>query len=101
MKYLKEIYYGGLSLLSGMLVTFRRLFHPLVTTQYPRKKIQLSPAYRGHIELKFYEDVGSHKCLVCGTCEKMCPSEVITVKGEKKEGAKGKIATEYTIDFSK
>ena len=47
MSYLKDIFYGGLSLVEGMAVTFRRLFRPLVTVQYPRKKIPLFPAFRG------------------------------------------------------
>ena len=83
MGYFKEIFYGGLSLIEGMVVTGRRLFHPLVTVQYPRKKIPLSAAYRGHIELKIFEDTGTHKCIVCLNCEKTCPSGVIRVQGVK------------------
>ena len=97
----KEILTGGKSLVDGMVVTLRRLFHPLVTVQYPRKKIEMSPAYRGHIELKIFDDTGKHKCIACGTCERMCPSGVIQVKGVK-EGPKGpKVANYYVIDYSK
>ncbi len=101
MGYFKDIIDGGISLAKGMKVTFRRLFHPLVTVQYPRKRIQPSPAYRGHIELKIFDDTGTHRCIACGTCERMCPSGVIRVQGAK-ESAKGpKVATHYIIDFSK
>ncbi len=41
MSYLKDIAYGGLSLVEGMAVTFRRLFHQLVTVQYPREMMNL------------------------------------------------------------
>jgi NADH-quinone oxidoreductase subunit I len=101
MSYLKDIANGGLSLVRGMGVTFRRLFHPQVTVQYPRKKIPLSSAYRGHIELKIFEDTGTHKCIVCLNCEKTCPSGVIHVEGVKQKEKGPKTATHYVIDFSK
>ena len=101
MSYFKEIFYGGLSLLEGMAVTFRRLFRPLVTVQYPRKFMEISPAYRGHIEFKIFEDTGTHRCIACGTCERMCPSAVIRVQGVKEHAKGPKVATHYVIDFSK
>ncbi|MFZ2446526.1 MAG: 4Fe-4S binding protein [Syntrophobacteraceae bacterium] len=101
MSYLKDIVVGGLSLVEGMAVTFRRLFRPLVTVQYPRKKMEISSAFRGHTELKVFEDTGTHKCIACGTCERMCPSEVIRVQGVKQHAKGPKVATHYIIDFSK
>ncbi len=101
MSYLKDIFYGGLSLVEGMAVTFRRLFQPLVTVQYPRKEIPLSSAYRGHTELKIFKDTGTHKCIACGQCEKVCPSDVIQVQGKKEQPKGPKVGTHYVIDFSK
>lgn len=101
MGYFKDIFDGGLSLIEGMVVTGRRLFQPLVTVQYPRKKIPLSSAFRGHIELKIFEETGTHKCIVCMNCEKTCPSGVIRVQGEKQKEKGPKTLTSYVIDFSK
>lgn len=101
MSYVKEILVGGWSLVEGMKVTVRRLFHPLVTVQYPRMRLEISSAFRGHIELKTFEDTGTHKCITCGTCEKMCPSGVITVKGEKQAAKGPKAAVYWEIDYSK
>ncbi|MDR3569639.1 MAG: NADH-quinone oxidoreductase subunit I [Syntrophobacteraceae bacterium] len=101
MGYFKDIIDGGLSLIEGMGVTARRLFQPLITVQYPRKKIPLSSAYRGHIELKIFEETGTHKCIVCLNCEKTCPSGVIRVQGEKQKEKGPKTLTGYVIDFSK
>jgi NADH-quinone oxidoreductase subunit I len=101
MSYLKEIVFGGLSLVEGMVVTFRRLFHPLVTVQYPRKTNKLSDAYRGHIELKRSEEPEGHLCIACGTCERMCPSGVIRVQGLKDNAKSPKVGTHFIIDFSK
>lgn len=101
MSYLKEILQGGLSLIEGMAVTFRRLFQPLVTVQYPRQRMELSPAYRGHIELKIFEDSGTHKCIACLSCERICPSGVIRVKGEKTQPKGPKVPVSYIINFSR
>jgi NADH-quinone oxidoreductase subunit I len=101
MSYFKEIFYGGLSLIEGMAVTARRLFRPVVTVQYPRQKIPISAAYRGHIELKIFEDSNTHKCIVCMNCEKTCPSGVIRVQGVKLKEKGPKTLTDYVIDFSK
>ena len=101
MGYLKEILTGGLSLVEGMVVTAKRLIRPVITVQYPRKKIPLSSAYRGHIELKIFEETSMHKCIVCMNCEKNCPSGVISVAGEKQKEKGPKTLTNYVIDFSK
>ena len=100
MNMLKEIVVGGWSLVSGMLVTIRRIYRPVVTTQYPRKRLEMSPSYRGHIELKRFEETATHNCVACGTCMRFCPTNVIKVQGEKENAAGAKRATLYFIDFS-
>lgn len=101
MGYWKDIFVGAVSLVEGMRVTFRRLFQPVVTVQYPRKRVELSPAYRGHIELKCFEDTDSHRCIACGTCQRMCPTGVIKVQGIKVQAKAPKVATHYMIDFTR
>lgn len=99
--YFKEIYTGGKSLLVGLGVTFRQLVKPVVTVQYPREKIEITPNYRGHIELVKNLETGKSKCIVCGLCAKNCPSSCIEVKGEKREGVKGKALVRFMLDFTK
>jgi len=101
MSYWKEIIEGGWSLVEGMRVTVRRLVSPVVTVQYPRKELTLSPAYRGHIELKVFEETGTHRCIACGTCQRTCPSGVIKVQGIKEHARSPKVATHYLIDFTR
>lgn len=101
MSYWKEIIEGGWSLVEGMRVTVRRLVSPVVTVQYPRKELTLSPAYRGHIELKVFPETGTHRCIACGTCQRTCPSGVIKVQGVKSHARAPKIATHYVIDFTR
>jgi len=101
--YFSEIFTGGKSLLEGLGVTFKALISPVVTVQYPREKIDISPNMRGHIDLiKDLESKnGLHRCIVCGLCMKNCPCSAIVVKGEKQEGVKGKVLTIFNLDYSK
>jgi len=97
---LKEIVVGGWSLISGMRVTIQRMCRPVVTVQYPRRHIQMSPSYRGHIEFIKFPDTGTHHCVVCGVCMRICPSNVIKVQGEKAHAHGEKRCRFYFIDFS-
>jgi NADH-quinone oxidoreductase subunit I len=101
MSYWKEIAEGGWSLIEGMRVTAKRLVRPVVTVQYPRRRVTLSPAYRGHVELKRFAETGTHRCIACGTCQRACPSGVIKVQGIKDHAKSPKSVTHYFIDFSK
>ncbi|QCQ21449.1 NuoI/complex I 23 kDa subunit family protein [Desulfoglaeba alkanexedens] len=101
MGYWKEIVEGGWSLVEGMRVTVRRLVKPVVTVQYPRKRLEMSPAYRGHIEFVRFPDTGTHRCIACGTCQRTCPTGVIKVQGIKEHARGGKVATHYVIDFTR
>jgi len=99
--YLREIISGTWSLFVGLGITIKYFFQPVVTVQYPHETLPMTPRFRGHIELVKDEETGETKCIVCGMCQKACPSNCITVNGEKREGVKGKVLTEYTLDFTK
>ncbi len=60
----------------------------------------MTPLYRGHIQLVKDAETGTHKCISCGMCQKGCPSGCITLKGEKREGVKGKVLVQYDLDFT-
>jgi|MudIll2142460700_1097286.scaffolds.fasta_scaffold17015_4 NADH-quinone oxidoreductase subunit I len=96
----RDVLVGSWSLITGMAVTIRRYGRRNVTVQYPRKRLEMSPAYRGHIELVRFEDSGRHNCVACGTCVRFCPTNVIKVQGEKEQARSKKRATLYFIDFS-
>ena len=98
--YFSEIFSGLWSLFIGMSVTFREFFSPTVTVQYPYERLTMTARYRGHIELIAGEE-GKPNCVVCGMCEKACPSNCISLAGEKPEGSKKKELTKYNLDFTK
>ena len=97
--YFKELIGGSTSLLVGLGITFKYMLQPVVTLQYPHQSLKMTPRYRGHIDLVANEE-GAPKCIVCGMCQKACPSGCITVVGKKKEDGKGKEAASYVLNFT-
>lgn len=99
--YFKEIISGTKSLFVGLGITGRYFVEPVVTLQYPHEHLAMTPRFRGHIDLLADPETGEPKCVACGMCERACPSGCITVGGEKPEGAKKKVVTNYILDFTK
>ena len=92
---------GGRSLLTGLAITAREFFKPVVTEQYPYEVPTMTPLFRGHIELIGNEETGEPNCVVCGMCQRACPSSCISLDGKKNESGKGKVLTSYMLDFTK
>ena len=100
-RYFSEIYTGGKSLVLGLGVTMKALVSPIVTVQYPREEIDISPNFRGHIDLILDPEKKTFLCITCGMCQRSCPSECITVQGKKEEGKKKKTLALFELDFTK
>ena len=100
-EYWNDIISGTKSLAVGMNITVREFIKPVITEQYPHFVPVMTPRYRGHIELIKNEKTGAPNCIVCGMCQRACPSGCITVAGKKPEGAKKKVLTKYILDFTK
>jgi NADH-quinone oxidoreductase subunit I len=99
-EYLNDVIGGFKSLLVGVNITTREFFKPVVTEQYPHFVPVMKERFRGHIQLIKNEETGEPNCVVCGMCQRACPSGCITVKGEKPEGAKKKVLTSYVLNFT-
>lgn len=98
--YFKDIFLGLWSLFIGMGITFREFFKPPVTVSYPYETLKMPDRYRGHVEL-IEDEEGKPKCIVCMACQRACPSDCISLTGEKVEGSKKKALTTYMLDFTK
>ena len=86
-------------LLSGMALTFRYMFRPKVTINYPYEKGALSPRFRGEHALRRYPN-GEERCIACKLCEAVCPALAITIESEPRaDGARR--TTRYDIDMTK
>jgi NADH-quinone oxidoreductase subunit I len=97
----RETISGFVSLLTGMGITLREFFRPIVTVQYPRQTLTMTKRYRGHIVFKEHEGLDKSTCVACDLCAKACPSDCIVLAGEKKPGDKRKSVTMFELDFTK
>ena len=65
---------------SGFKVTFRQMWLPRVTTEYPKVKRPKPDRTHGRHVLNRYED-GMEKCIGCELCAGVCPARCIYVRG--------------------
>lgn len=100
MSYFGSILKGFKSLLTGLKITLRESFRKPVTLQYPHEKPELNEAYRSLIAFTKFQETGTHDCVACYQCEKICPSYCIKLDGGKVEGIKRKRATMFEVDFA-
>ncbi len=94
-RYFSDLFVGGKSLVDGLGVTLKALCQPMVTVQYPREEIDITPNFRGHIDLVLDPEKNTFRCIACGMCERSCPSECIQIKGKKVEGKRKNIGLFY------
>ena len=92
-------YFLLLDIYKGLFLTFRRIFKPSVTINYPYEKAPLSPRFRGEHALRRYPN-GEERCIACKLCEAACPALAITIEAEeRKDGSRR--TTKYDIDMTK
>ena len=86
-------------LASGLALTFRYMFRPAVTVNYPYEKGPLSRRFRGEHALRRYPN-GEERCIACKLCEAVCPAQAITIEAEPREDGSRR-TTRYDIDMVK
>ena len=86
-------------LVSGLAITFRQMFKPRVTLNYPHEKGPLSPRFRGEHALRRYPN-GEERCIACKLCEAICPAQAITIEAEPRADGSRR-TTRYDIDMVK
>ncbi len=73
-QYFRNIWDGILTVLVGMKVTWRHLFTPAVTIQYPDVRLQLPDRARNRLY------VNMDDCIGCDQCSMACPVDCITIE---------------------
>ncbi|HRI45980.1 MAG TPA: NADH-quinone oxidoreductase subunit I [Ignavibacteriaceae bacterium] len=105
-EYFSNIWSGLFTVLVGMKITFKHLFEPSVTIQYPDEKPKLPERARNRLY------VNMDDCIGCDQCSRACPVsciEIETVKalptddlGKTSQGKKKALwVTKFNIDFAK
>lgn len=94
-----EIIHTIVSLIKGLMVTGVNFWRKKVTLMYPEKRWELPEGYRGMPALPVDAKTGRERCLACGSCARICPQQIITIKHEVGEDKKRRL-TEFTIDLS-
>jgi NADH-quinone oxidoreductase chain I len=61
----------------GFAVTFKRLFAPKITIQYPEEKRDMAPRFRGLPSLRVDPESGEALCVACGLCARICPTSCL------------------------
>ncbi len=70
----------GFGMVRGMALTLRRFLEPKVTVKYPEETPDISPRFRGRLQL-LYDEHGTLKCETCFQCAQACPIECIDMGG--------------------
>jgi NADH-quinone oxidoreductase chain I len=66
-------------IIKGMALTMKTMFSHAVTRQYPEEKRQAMPGFRGLHGLVRDPQTGEARCVGCGLCAAICPSQCIHI----------------------
>ncbi|MHB8851819.1 MAG: NuoI/complex I 23 kDa subunit family protein [Ignavibacteriaceae bacterium] len=105
-EYFKNAWSGLFTVFIGMKITFKHLFVPAVTIQYPDERLQLPERERNRLY------VNMDDCIGCDQCARACPVDCITIEtvkgvpgedvGKTSNGKRKALwVTKFDIDFAK
>jgi len=84
-------------LLKGLAFTLGRFLSRPITTQYPEEKVPPAKRWRG---IQYFEkdEKGKLKCVACGLCMAVCPSQCIYIEtAEDEEGKRYPLTYELDV----
>ena len=101
--YFSSLGKGISSLVKGLEVTGKEFVTPKITERYPENRDHMNVSQRFRACLEFvYDEEGNHKCIACGSCERMCPNGTIAVETKMVDtwdGKKKKKLDRYFYDL--
>jgi len=86
------------AIFKGMMFSFKHLFRPKVTIEYPEVKPELGPEFRGRPVLVAEE--GKERCVACGLCARACPPLAISMQADEiSDDPKERYPERFEIDM--
>jgi len=85
-------------ILQGLVLTWKQIFRPKFTRQYPEERWIPPSAYRGRPVLVQEED-GSERCVACGLCARVCPALAIEVQAGETDREKERYPEKFEINM--
>jgi NADH-quinone oxidoreductase subunit I len=100
-----EIWRTASALAKGMTVTFRHMFRPPVTENYPDEAPHFEARYRG-VHVLQRDENGMEKCVACFLCAAACPANCIYIEAAENAAAErisagDRYAKVYNIDYNR
>jgi NADH-quinone oxidoreductase subunit I len=87
------------ALRKGFGLTFKTMFRPAVTVEYPERKKEPAPRFHGRHVLNRHPD-GLEKCVGCELCAWACPADAIFVQGaDNTPDARYSPGERYGVDY--
>ncbi|HSA06116.1 MAG TPA: NADH-quinone oxidoreductase subunit I [Candidatus Gastranaerophilales bacterium] len=92
---------GIIEIARGMATIMKHFFRPSITLEYPEKKPDLPPRFRGRLALLTNSD-GTDACIGCKSCVKVCPCvDLIQIETSKDPETKKIVVEQFTIDIGR
>ena len=98
MSLLKDIVTSVFAIAKGMGKTYAEQSEPVATELYPFEQPHLPPVSMQSLAL-IKDEKGEDRCVSCLACEKICPSQVITIERHRNPAGKGFVLDRFDIDM--
>lgn len=95
MNFFERIYLPEIA--RGLAITFRQMFKPKFTRQYPEERWLPEGSYRGRPVL--VEENGRERCVACGLCARVCPALAIEVQAAETDDEKERYPVKFEINM--
>lgn len=81
----------------GLGMTFKEMFKPKFTRQYPEERWEPEGSYRGRPVLVLEEE--GERCVACGLCSRVCPALAIEVQAAETNKDKERFPDKFEINM--